>query len=148
MAYAGDHYAEFVIPFGTKHRGKRLQQCRDKLWMRWTTRKPSLTQKVCVRVSGWSLRLIRIQYPIYFTAVQYFLDDPRHYTANRDIGELLSATEYEDDLDLEEEDSDDEYENDSFIDDGSIEEEREEGESSEAADESEVSGSIEVRPTD
>ncbi|PBK95781.1 hypothetical protein ARMGADRAFT_1163519 [Armillaria gallica] len=127
MAYAGDHYAEFVIPFGTKHRGKRLQQCRDKPWMQWTTRKPSLTQK----------------YPVYFTAVQYLLDDPRHYTANRDIGELLSATEYEDDLDLEEEDSDDEYENDSFIDDGSIEEEREEGESSEAADESEASSSIE-----
>ncbi|SJL15267.1 uncharacterized protein ARMOST_18757 [Armillaria ostoyae] len=81
-------------------------------------------------------------YTVYFKAVQYFLADTRHYNANRDIGQLLSATEYEDDLDLEEEE-DDEYENDSFIDDGSIEEEREEGESSEAADESEASSSIE-----
>ncbi|PBK67184.1 hypothetical protein ARMSODRAFT_959339 [Armillaria solidipes] len=127
MEYAMNHYAEFVIPFGTKHRGKRLQQCRDKPWMQWTTRKPSLTKK----------------YTVYFTAVRYFLDDPRHYTANRDIGELLSATEYEDDLDLVESDSDDESEMNSFIDDGDIEDEREEEESSEAADESEASSSTE-----
>ncbi|KAK0430747.1 hypothetical protein EV421DRAFT_1912566 [Armillaria borealis] len=134
MEYAMNHYAEFVIPFGTKHRGKRLQQCRDKPWMQWTTRKPSLTKK----------------YTVYFTAVRYFLDDPRHYTANRDIGELLSATEYEDDLDLVESDSDDESEMNSFIDDGDIEDEREEEESSEAADESEASSSTEesTQPSD
>ncbi|KAK0460057.1 uncharacterized protein EV420DRAFT_1534815, partial [Desarmillaria tabescens] len=29
MEYARNHYAEFIVPFGKKHRGKRLQQCRD-----------------------------------------------------------------------------------------------------------------------
>ncbi|KAK0503605.1 hypothetical protein EDD18DRAFT_1410803 [Armillaria luteobubalina] len=130
MEYAKDHYAEFVIPFGTMHRGKRLQQCRDKPWMEWTTTRPVLTQK----------------YIVYFTAVQYFLDNPRHYTANRDIGELLSATKYEDDLDLGEED--DEYETDSFINDDDVEEEPEqEQESSETADDSEASSRAEVEST-
>lgn len=115
-AYARDHYAEFVIPFGTKHRGKRLQQCRDKPWIEWTTTKPFLIKK----------------YTIYFTAVQYFLANPRHYTANRDIGKLLSATEYEDDLNLVQED--DEYEKNSFIDDGDTEEAREGEENSESAE--------------
>ncbi|KAK0460054.1 uncharacterized protein EV420DRAFT_1534808 [Desarmillaria tabescens] len=130
MEYAKVHYAEFIIPFGMKHRGKRLQQCRDKPWMEWTTTKPSLTQK----------------YPIYFTAVRYFLADKRHYNVTRDIGELLSATEYEDDLDLkevQEREGDDESENDSFIDDGDIEDEREEEESSDSADESEASNNTE-----
>ncbi|KAK0201471.1 hypothetical protein DFS33DRAFT_1347628 [Desarmillaria ectypa] len=83
--------------------------------MQWTTTKPSLTQK----------------YPVYFTAVQYFLADIRHYNVIRYMGELLSATEYEDDLDLEEDD------------DGDMEEDREEEDSSEATDESEASSSTE-----
>ncbi|KAK0244611.1 hypothetical protein EDD85DRAFT_979286 [Armillaria nabsnona] len=123
--YARDHYAEFIVPgFAKKHRGKRLQECRDKPWMEWMTKKPYLTQK----------------YTVYFTAVQYSLDDTRHYIANRDIGELLSTTEYEDDSDLVEED--DEYEMDSFINDGpDTEEEHEEEESSETVDDSESSSS-------
>ncbi|KAK0474098.1 hypothetical protein IW261DRAFT_1569118 [Armillaria novae-zelandiae] len=87
-----DAIGTYFEGFSRKHRGKRLQQCRDKPWMEWTTKRPDLTQK----------------YIVYFTAVRYLLDNPRHYTANRDIGELLSATQYEDDLDLVEED--DEYE--------------------------------------
>ncbi|KAK0222206.1 hypothetical protein IW262DRAFT_1460508 [Armillaria fumosa] len=130
MEYARVHYAEFVIPFGTMHRGKRLQQCRDKPWMEWTTKRPDLTQK----------------YIVYFTAVRYFLDNPRHYTANRDIGELLSVTQYEDDLDLGEED--DEYEIDSFINDDDPEEEQgQEQENSETADDSEASSCTEVEST-
>lgn len=56
---------------------------------------------------------------------------------------MLSTTEYEDDLDLVEED--DEYELNSFINDGpDTEEEHEEEESSETADDSESSSSAEV----
>ncbi|KAK0474108.1 hypothetical protein IW261DRAFT_1651868 [Armillaria novae-zelandiae] len=133
MEYAKDHYAEFIVPgFSRKHRGKRLQQCRDKPWMEWTTTRPDLTQK----------------YIVYFTAVRYLLDNPRHYTANRDIGELLSVTRYEDDLDLVEED--DEYEMNSFINDDDAEEEQEqeqEQESSETTDDSEASRRTEVETT-
>ncbi|SJL15254.1 uncharacterized protein ARMOST_18742 [Armillaria ostoyae] len=115
MEYARDHYAEFIVPgFSKKHQGKRLQECRDKPWMEWTTKKPYLTQK----------------YTVYFTAVRYFLDDTQHYTANRDIGELLSTTEYEDDLDLVEED--DEYEMNSFINDDDTEEHEEDEEEEES----------------
>ncbi|PBK95790.1 hypothetical protein ARMGADRAFT_748736 [Armillaria gallica] len=121
--YARDHYAEFIVPgFAKKHRGKRLQECRDKPLMEWTTKKPYLTQK----------------YTVYFTAVQYFLDDTQHYIANRDIGELLSTTEYEDDLDFVKED--DEYEMNSFINDDTEEEHEE---NSETADDSESSSSAE-----
>ncbi|KAK0474084.1 hypothetical protein IW261DRAFT_1651790 [Armillaria novae-zelandiae] len=132
MEYAEDHYVEFIVPgFSRKHRGKRLQQCRDKPWMEWTTTRPDLTQK----------------YIVYFTAVRYLLDNPRHYTANRDIGELLSVTQYEDDLDLVEED-DDEYEINSIINDDDAEEEQEqEQESSETADDSEASSCTEVETT-
>ncbi|KAK0460056.1 uncharacterized protein EV420DRAFT_249174 [Desarmillaria tabescens] len=95
--------------------------------MQWTTTDPSLTQK----------------YSVYFTAVQYFLADIRHYNVIRDVGELLSASEYEDDLDLG--DEEDDYDlSDSFINDSSdIKEEHEEGESSDTADESEASSSTE-----
>ncbi|KAK0487065.1 hypothetical protein IW261DRAFT_1589559 [Armillaria novae-zelandiae] len=132
MEYAEDHYAEFIVPgFLRKHRGKRLQQCRDKPWMEWTTKRPDLTQK----------------YIVYFTAVRCLLDNPRHYTASRDIGELLSVTRYEDDLDLVEEDND-EYEMNSFINDDDAEEEQEqEQESSETADDSEASSRTEVEIT-
>ncbi|KAK0477280.1 hypothetical protein IW261DRAFT_1609010 [Armillaria novae-zelandiae] len=79
-------------------------------------------------------------------AVRYLLDNPRHYTANRDIGELLSVTQYEDDLDLIEED--DEYEMNSFINDDDVEEEQEqEHGSSETADDSEASSRTEVEST-
>ncbi|KAK0477260.1 hypothetical protein IW261DRAFT_1634073 [Armillaria novae-zelandiae] len=81
-------------------------------------------------------------------AVRYLLDNPRHYTANRDIGELLSVTQYEDDLDLIEED--DEYEINSFINDDDAEEDQEqeqESSSSETADNSEASSRTEVEST-
>ncbi|KAK0474047.1 hypothetical protein IW261DRAFT_1610691 [Armillaria novae-zelandiae] len=64
----------------------------------------------------------------------------------QDIGELLSATQYEDDLDLVEED--DEYEINSFINDDDAEEEKgQEQESSETADDSEASSRTEVEST-
>ncbi|KAK0466596.1 hypothetical protein IW261DRAFT_1574348 [Armillaria novae-zelandiae] len=134
--YTKDIHWAFFDAIGTyfeglreKHRGKRLQQCRDKPWMEWTTKRPDLTQK----------------YIVYFTAVRYLLDNPRHDTANRDIGELLSVTRYEDDLDLVEEDND-EYEMNSFINDDDTEEDRTEVECTEPSDvegsESGISGGI------
>ncbi|KAK0462753.1 hypothetical protein IW261DRAFT_175489 [Armillaria novae-zelandiae] len=132
MEYAEDHYAEFIVPgFSRKHRGKRLQQCRDEPWMEWTTKRPGLTHK----------------YIVYFTAVRYLLDNLRHYTANRDIGELLSVTRHEDDLDLVEED--DEYEINSFITDDT-EEQKQEQESIATADDSEASSRTEesTQPSD
>ncbi|KAK0474061.1 hypothetical protein IW261DRAFT_1500277 [Armillaria novae-zelandiae] len=60
MEYAEDHYAEFIVPgFSRKHRGKRLQQCRDKPWMEWTTKRPDLTNKqfgISLTIHGITLR--------------------------------------------------------------------------------------------
>ncbi|RDB29800.1 hypothetical protein Hypma_013876 [Hypsizygus marmoreus] len=105
--YAKTHYAEFVVPFGRKHQGKRIAKCRDKDWLLWTTTRKALTDK----------------YPIFFVAVQYWLENPRHQGVKRDIGELLRCSEYEDDLELAEEteDSDEDALNESdieFINDG------------------------------
>lgn len=38
---------------------------------------------------------------MFFFAIRGWLANPRHQNAKRDIGELLSETEYTDDLDLE-----------------------------------------------
>ncbi|KAK0487050.1 hypothetical protein IW261DRAFT_586988 [Armillaria novae-zelandiae] len=58
MEYAEDHYAEFIVPaFSRKHRGKRLQQCRDKPWMEWTTKRPNLTHKSTLQQFGISLTI-------------------------------------------------------------------------------------------
>ena len=50
----------------------------------------SLTCSICVRT----------QYTIFFIAVEYWLANPRHYEVTRDIGELLSSSEYADGIDL------------------------------------------------
>ncbi|KAF8586114.1 hypothetical protein K439DRAFT_985200 [Ramaria rubella] len=81
-----DDYDRFIVPFGKKHRGKTICQCRDKEWMVWTLRQRQLVQK----------------HPIYFDAVRQWLAHPRKQEVHRDIGENLLATEYADDLDLEE----------------------------------------------
>jgi hypothetical protein len=39
-------YERLIVPFGQKHRGKRICQCRDKSWFLWTLTKKSLTEKV------------------------------------------------------------------------------------------------------
>lgn len=44
--------------------------------------------------------ILLTQYTVFFTAVQHWLDNPRHYEVTRDIGELLSRSEYEDGIDL------------------------------------------------
>ncbi len=122
-----------MIPFGTKHRGKRLQQCRDKPWIEWTTTKPFLIKKVCVRVSSVVLS-DKFVSSIPSTLQQSSISLPTHDITplTGTSGKLLSATEYEDDLNLVQED--DEYEKNSFIDDGDTEEAREGEENSESAE--------------
>ncbi|KAF8066954.1 hypothetical protein FPV67DRAFT_1497207 [Lyophyllum atratum] len=91
--YARTNYGDFRVPFGRKHQGKKISECRDKQWLLWARSKEILREK----------------YPVFFTAVEYWLDNPRHQGVKRDIGELLHRTEYEDDLDLENQNMD--YEN-------------------------------------
>lgn len=73
-----------------------------------------------------------MQYRIFFTAVQLWLDNPRKQEQIRDVGERLSKTEYEDDLDLqrddeeESDDADEESDDDSRIDHDTDDEESEE----------------------
>jgi hypothetical protein len=46
--HAKTSYDTFVVPFGRKHKGKTIRQCRDKEWLRWTIRQKVLTNKVCI----------------------------------------------------------------------------------------------------
>jgi len=41
-----DLYDQFVVPFGKKHRGKEIRQCRDKPWLLWAMGKRVLVKKV------------------------------------------------------------------------------------------------------
>ncbi|KAJ7665189.1 hypothetical protein DFH06DRAFT_308672 [Mycena polygramma] len=81
----GYHYEEFRVPFGKKHRGTRLRQCRDQRWLRWCSKKKPLTEK----------------HPLFFRAVERWLANPQKCEKTRDVGELLSKSEYADGLDLE-----------------------------------------------
>ncbi|KIK01150.1 hypothetical protein K443DRAFT_132408 [Laccaria amethystina LaAM-08-1] len=104
--YAKDNYLDFVVPFGQKHGGQTIGECRDKKWMVWSCTKPDLI----------------IKHPIYFLAVDYHLKNPRHYNQTRDIGELLSATKYADDKDLQHEEEEDESDlSDIVVPDGYVE---------------------------
>jgi hypothetical protein len=42
-----------------------------------------------------------VQHPLFFHALQRLLDNPRKYEVWRDVGELLDATKYADDLNLQ-----------------------------------------------
>lgn len=44
--YAKTNYEEFLVPFGRKHKGKTIAQCRDKPRMRWTLTRQVLLDKV------------------------------------------------------------------------------------------------------
>jgi uncharacterized protein (DUF3820 family) len=48
-----DLYDQFVVPFGKKHRGKEIRQCRDKEWLLWTMEQKGLVDKA--RISRMSL---------------------------------------------------------------------------------------------
>ncbi|KAK0449520.1 hypothetical protein EV421DRAFT_1900197 [Armillaria borealis] len=92
--YAKHEYSSFVVPFGRKHRGKRLDQCGDEEWMLWTIRQPILTDK-------WT---------VYFTAVEYFLENPE-----LECDHTSERVEYVNDLDPRFEDDDEEKEfNDTY----------------------------------
>ncbi|KAK0430748.1 hypothetical protein EV421DRAFT_243901 [Armillaria borealis] len=92
--YAKREYSSFVVPFGRKHRGKRLDQCSDEEWMLWTMNQPILTDK-------WT---------VYFTAVDYFLENPE-----LEYDPTSERVEYVNDLDPRFEDDDEEKEfNDTY----------------------------------
>ncbi|KAJ3750095.1 hypothetical protein DFH05DRAFT_1518254 [Lentinula detonsa] len=82
-----DNYKHFIVPFGKTYRGLKIYQVRDKEWFRWIKWTPALKK-------------YREEYRLFFTAIHLWLKNPRHYEHSRDIGELLSRTEYQDDLDL------------------------------------------------
>ncbi|KAF9005857.1 hypothetical protein BDZ89DRAFT_577205 [Hymenopellis radicata] len=84
MQYAQKNYKEFIVPFGKKHFGQKIAQCRDKNWFRWILKQPILRRK----------------FPIFCAAVMEHLRNPIHQEVHRDIGELLSATQYADDIEL------------------------------------------------
>ncbi|KDR66374.1 hypothetical protein GALMADRAFT_1158727 [Galerina marginata CBS 339.88] len=84
LDYARTNYGDFIVPFGRKHQGSKISDCQDKPWLLWS-----------MTVNG-----LREKYDIFFLAVQYWLANPNHQEVHRDIGELLDASKYEDDLDL------------------------------------------------
>ncbi|KAF7966428.1 hypothetical protein HWV62_38410 [Athelia sp. TMB] len=77
-----EHYGRFIVPFGRKHRGKMIEECRDKQWMLWTQGQKRLTDR----------------HPIYFEAVQQWLDHPHQHMAIHDVGQLCDPREYEQDM--------------------------------------------------
>ncbi|SJL15265.1 uncharacterized protein ARMOST_18755 [Armillaria ostoyae] len=92
--YAKREYSSFVVPFGRKHRGKRLDQCSDEEWMLRTMKQPILTDK-------WT---------VYFRAVEYFLDIPE-----LECDHSSERVEYVNDLDPRFEDDEEEKEfNDTY----------------------------------
>ncbi|KAF9462490.1 hypothetical protein BDZ94DRAFT_1322499 [Collybia nuda] len=78
------HYSDFIVPFGNKHQGQTIAQCRDKPWFEWLTQ----------------IQDLRDKYPYFLRAVDLWLDNPGHQEVHRDIGELLDASKYKDDLEL------------------------------------------------
>jgi hypothetical protein len=44
---ADTDWEEFIVPFGQKHHGKTIRQCRDKPWLLWSRSKQVLRDKVC-----------------------------------------------------------------------------------------------------
>lgn len=58
--YAKREYSSFVVPFGRKHRGKRLDQCSDEEWMLWTMKQPILTDKVWTCHSLCQVPILRL----------------------------------------------------------------------------------------
>ncbi|KAJ7147970.1 hypothetical protein C8R46DRAFT_1231447 [Mycena filopes] len=80
-------YECFRVPFGKKHRGEPgtpLRKCRDQRWFRWCSKQAFLTEK----------------HPIFFIAVRRWLANPQKFEHTRDIGKLLTASEYADGLNL------------------------------------------------
>jgi len=77
-----EHYGRFVVPFGKKHRGKTIQECRDKPWLLWTQQQRYLTER----------------HPIYFSAVQQWLDHTKQHLAVREVGQLCHPHDYEADM--------------------------------------------------
>ncbi|KAJ7589159.1 hypothetical protein C8J56DRAFT_937854 [Mycena floridula] len=91
------NHGRFVVPCGRKHSGQVIAECRDKPWLRWIT----------------SRYKINTRFPLFCQAARRFLENPSQHGNIHDVGELLSASEYRDDLDLNM--SEDEDDLDGFV---------------------------------
>ncbi|KAJ7110342.1 hypothetical protein C8R43DRAFT_164903 [Mycena crocata] len=83
-----DNYLNFLVPFGKQYKGDRLGDCHDKPYFLFCQTRPRLTKK----------------HPLFFRALQKRLDNPRKYGVWRDVGRLLDASQYADNLNLHDED--------------------------------------------
>ncbi|KAL0581424.1 hypothetical protein V5O48_000578 [Marasmius crinis-equi] len=63
-----------IVPFGCTYRGKQIYQVLDKGWMEWT-------------LYAGKCEAARERFPLFFRALEQWLDRPRHYNAIRDTGE-------------------------------------------------------------
>ncbi|KAK0185649.1 hypothetical protein F5146DRAFT_1144156 [Armillaria mellea] len=98
--YANHEYLSFMVPFGRKHRGKRLDQCIDEEWMLWTMKQPILTDK-------WT---------VYFTAVEYFLKNPEQYEHTHEQAKYMNNLDPRFEDDEEEKEFNDTYDtSDPFV---------------------------------
>ncbi|KAG6915255.1 hypothetical protein DXG01_012440 [Tephrocybe rancida] len=83
--YAVSNPDRFRVPFGRKHQGEKLGDFHDPGWLLWTQEQTDLTNK----------------YPVYFEAVQKYLEET-YYQDAQDASELSEAeTEYHDCVDLQ-----------------------------------------------
>ncbi|KAF9037011.1 hypothetical protein BDZ89DRAFT_1061708 [Hymenopellis radicata] len=82
-ATQGYEYTEFLVPFGHHYGGRKLSCVRDNQWLEYTN----------------TLEL-QSKYPAYFLAVERHFQLPNHQEKKRDIGEPLSRSEWDDDMDL------------------------------------------------
>nr|GAT58627.1 predicted protein [Mycena chlorophos] len=82
--FFGYTYLEVRVPFGKVYRGLRLGECHDKPYFEWCMKKAFLRQK----------------FPFFFRALQHHFNNPNKQEKWRDVGELLSASAYTDELNL------------------------------------------------
>ncbi|TEB33155.1 hypothetical protein FA13DRAFT_1790198 [Coprinellus micaceus] len=81
------NYGELAVPIGRTYKGQALKKCRDKEWMQWLVDRapPALKER----------------HELFFLAIAVWLANPPHQLAHRDIGESLSKSKYQDDLNLD-----------------------------------------------
>ncbi|KAG6846487.1 hypothetical protein H0H93_013671, partial [Arthromyces matolae] len=84
--YAQTNYGDFIVPW-TKHKGKKIRECRNKSYFEWAVSEESGYQE-------------KRQYDILLTAITNFLDNPHHQGVKRDIGQPLHKYELSDQVNL------------------------------------------------
>ncbi|KAF8876661.1 hypothetical protein BD779DRAFT_1559881 [Infundibulicybe gibba] len=173
--YFGENAGGYLLWFG-KHEGKRLHQIPEP-YLRWCLENinhPRVLSAVKIYYTGLEAltktdydRFIipfgtkhkgqtirQCQFPLFFLAVDQWLGNPRKYGVQRDIGDLLRASEYHDDIDIKAGGSDDEpnSSDDEFIDDSDVNVEGIQQNSQESdmdtSDETQATGEHQTQETD